>query len=211
MAQVFRAISIGFLLTLIAPAMHAQPAAFIEGTHFKEVRKAEPSEGKITVTEVFWYGCPHCYAFDPSVEEWKEDLAEDVEFERLPTALGRASGRIHVKAYFTAQALGVAESVHKAMFAAIHEKGQRLTSEAEISKVFEAVGVPPEDFTKAFNSFSVEGSTRRAERRIADLGIHSVPTVVVDGRWEVGAAMAGSFPTMIRIIDFLVAKARDAR
>src|SRR5476649_210386 len=34
--------------------------------------------GKIEVVELFWYGCPHCYAFEPVINPWVEKLPEDV-------------------------------------------------------------------------------------------------------------------------------------
>lgn len=199
------------VVLLVSPlACTAQPEAFIEGEHYKEVRNVEASaDGNIAVTEVFWYGCPHCYRFEPHLEEWRRTKAEDVTFERLPTALGRAEGRLHVRAYYTAQELEVTDAVHKRIFAAIHEQGRRLASEEELAGIFQQVGVEPETFRKTFNGFTVENRTRRSEKRISDFGIASVPTVVVDGRWQVGAGQAGSFEEMINIINFLVNKARS--
>lgn len=203
------------LFAMLLPlACTAQPEAFVEGEHYKTVRNVEEaSNDRIMVTEVFWYGCPHCFSFEPHIDRWKAERASDVDFERLPTALGRASGRLHVKAYFTAMTFDqeTADAVHRGMFSAIHERNQRLASKQEVAAVFEAAGVAPADFEKAFEGFTVENRTRRAEKRVADFGVASVPTVIVDGRWQVGAAQAGSFEQMVAIIDFLVNKARSQR
>jgi thiol:disulfide interchange protein DsbA len=40
--------------------------------------------GKIEVVELFWYGCPHCYAFEPTINPWAEKLPADVNFKRIP-------------------------------------------------------------------------------------------------------------------------------
>jgi thiol:disulfide interchange protein DsbA len=197
---------------VIPVACSAQPEAYVEGEHYKQVRNIEQSEGdSVRVTEVFWYGCPHCYRFEPHVREWKASAPDYVEFERLPTALGREAGRLQVKAFYAAGALDVQDEVHAAIFDAIHNKRRQLASEDALADIFEASGVSREDFKKAFNGFTVESRTRQAERRVSDFGISSVPTVIVDGRWQVGAGGAGSFEEMLAIVDFLVAKARSER
>ncbi|WP_420427798.1 thiol:disulfide interchange protein DsbA/DsbL [Algiphilus sp.] len=196
---------------LVSPlACTAQPETYVEGEHYKEVRNVETSEpGAIAVTEVFWYGCRHCYNFEPHINEWKRTKAEDVTFERLPTALGRSAGRLHVRAFYTAQELEVTDEVHGRIFNAIHQQGRSLASEDTLAGIFSQAGIEVDTFRKTFNSFTVENRTRRSEQRIADFGIASVPTVVVDGRWQVSAGQAGSFEEMISIINFLVDKARS--
>lgn len=196
---------------LIPVACSAQPEAFVEGQHYQEVRNVESRDGdQIRVSEVFWYGCPHCFRFAPHLREWKADLPGDVVFERLPTALGRAAGRPQVKAYFAAGELGVQEDVHMAIFDAIHNRGQRL-GEAELAALFEGAGVAREDFEKAFNSFTVENRTRRAEKRVSDFGVTSTPTMIVDGRWQIGAGNVNSFGELLDVVDFLIDKARRER
>ena len=40
--------------------------------------------GKIEVIEFFWYGCPHCYAMEPTVNAWLKTAPKDVVFKRVP-------------------------------------------------------------------------------------------------------------------------------
>ena len=197
---------------LVPVACSAQPEAYVEGEHYQQVRNVEQPEGDgVLVTEVFWYGCPHCFRFEPHVREWKASADDDVRFERLPTALGRQAGRLQVKAFYAAGELDVQDEVHAAIFDAIHNKRRQLASEDALAGVFQAAGVSRDDFEKAFNGFTVENRTRRAEKRVSEFGISSVPTVIVDGRWQVGAGSAGSFEEMIAIVEFLVDKARSSR
>ena len=69
------------------PASLAQPAAFKAGTDYIVLSKALPTEatkGKIEVLEFFWYNCPHCNAFEPSLSAWSKKLPKDVELRRVP-------------------------------------------------------------------------------------------------------------------------------
>ena len=43
-----------------------------------------PRTGKVEVIEFFWYGCPHCFAFEPTIEPWIAKLPADVHFRRVP-------------------------------------------------------------------------------------------------------------------------------
>ena len=47
--------------------------------------------GKIEVVEFFWYGCPHCYACEPAIEEWSKRLPNDVSFRKVHVPKRRAA------------------------------------------------------------------------------------------------------------------------
>lgn len=71
--------------------MSAQAAEPIEaGKQYVELTSAVPVAvpGKIEVVELFWYGCPHCYAFEPTINPWVEKLPSDVNFVRIPAMFG---------------------------------------------------------------------------------------------------------------------------
>ena len=41
---------------------------------YRELPSPQPTRtgDKIEVLEIFWYGCPHCYQFEPTIERWLE-------------------------------------------------------------------------------------------------------------------------------------------
>ena len=74
---------LGLVLALSMPVVWAQQA-FVEGQDFDRVAVEIPQKGdKINITEVFWYGCPHCFRFEPYVNRWKENLPADDVSDRL--------------------------------------------------------------------------------------------------------------------------------
>ncbi len=203
-------------LALLSFACSAQDAAsaFSEGQQYKKVREVQaPVDAKrIEVAEFFWYGCPHCYSFDPTIEAWKKTKAGDVDFVRYPNSLGRPEGQLHSKAFYTAEALNVFDAMHAALFAAIQKDRMPLSSEAQIQQVFNATtGVLPDVFRATFNGFAVDARARKADQLAQAYGITSVPTVVVGGKYITSAAMAGGASEAIRVIDFLVDKVRKER
>ncbi|TDU26720.1 thiol:disulfide interchange protein DsbA [Panacagrimonas perspica] len=204
-------------LSLLSFACTAQEkgAQYEEGKQFKEVKTvAKPVDPKrITVEEFFWYGCQHCFHFDPDIAAWVKKKPADVDFIRIPSSLGRPEGVVHQKAYYTAEALGVTEKIHKPLFDAIHEQHLPLMTPDSIGNFFNSqVGVLPDVFKSTFTGFAVDSRVRRADTLAKDYMIFSVPTVVVGGKYQVTAQMAGgTFADMLKVIDFLVEKVRSER
>lgn len=203
------------LLALLPLACSAaEDTAFKEGKHYKVVLSPQDpvDPKKVEVTEAFWYGCPHCFSFDPMIQAWREKAPSDVIFTRLPSTLGRADGEIHSRAFYVAEALGVSDKVHRALFEAIHvERKPTNTLEAVRALFATAAGVKPADFDQASSSFMVDSRVRRADTLIRAYGVTSVPSLIVDGRYITGAGMAGGNENTLKVVDFLVEKVRKDR
>ena len=184
---------------------------FVEGTHYEviatPIRTADPS--KIEVTEFFWYGCGHCYNFEPMITQWKKTLADDVAFVGSPAAWNKAM-ELHARAYYSAQVMGVMDTMHMAIFQAMNVDRQRLGSEDEIAALFAANGADEAEFRKAFNSFGVTSQARQANARARSAKITGTPELMVNGKYRIDTRKAGSQANMLKIADYLIAKERAA-
>ena len=160
---------------------------------------------KVEVIEFFWYGCPHCYSFEPSLANWLKSKPANVEFIRIPAVFSEQWGK-HAKAYYTAEALGVVDAVHADFFDAIQEKKQSLESEDDLAKFFAAHGVKEADFREAYNSFVVDTKLRQAPAVAAKYGITGVPAVIVNGKYRTHGTLAGSQEKMIDVMNLLIKK-----
>jgi len=188
-----------------------RPGSFQAGKHYKEIAPPQPVTGTgIEVLEVFWYGCPHCYDFEPTLARWQARQPEDVAFRRLP-AVFRPSWYLHAKAYYTAEALGVLDKIHALFFKALHVDKKTLDDEASLADFFAGFGVDKNEFSQVFNSFTVEGKVEQAKQAIQRFGIDGVPAVVVNGKYLTSASMAGSYDAVLTVVDFLVARERETR
>ncbi|MCS3902050.1 thiol:disulfide interchange protein DsbA [Methylohalomonas lacus] len=195
-------ITLFFALLLTAPL-----TASSQGNDgYKRLSKPQPTstaEDKVEVVEIFWYGCPHCYDFEPHLEEWLENKPDNVEFVRMP-AVFRQDWLPHAKAYYTAKELDAIDPIHGAMFAAIHEQGKRLASEAELKEFFVAQGIDADAFTKAYNSQSVESQLQRSLAMLRRYEVTGVPAVIVNGKYQTSGPMAGTYEGMIRVMNDLI-------
>lgn len=182
---------------------------FVEGQHYERISpavKTAQSEG-VEVVEVFWYGCPHCFDFEPHINEWVDNKAEDIHFKRMP-AIFNKNWVPHARAYYTAEILGVLDSIHPELFKALHVKRQRVMTEESLKQFFIDHGVSKEDFETTYNSFAVDTKTRQAMAATKNYGITGVPAIIVNGRYWTSARLTGDFDGMLKATDHLAAKER---
>ena len=171
----------------------------------------EPLNGKIEVVEVFNYVCPACAMFQPLVNAWKPRLPADVRFTYVPAAFGPRWDP-YVRAYYTAESMGVADRTHDAIFKAIHVdrklKGERgEDSPQDIAEVYAGFGVDEKQFVSTMSSFAVNAKFNRARQFIARAGANSTPMVIVNGKYRVKGR---SWEDLLRIADVLIAHERTA-
>jgi thiol:disulfide interchange protein DsbA len=180
---------------------------FIEGEHYqliaKPVRTADPS--KVEVTEVFWYGCPHCNTFRPVFDQWQKQLDDTVYSDKSP-AMWSKPMVVHARIFYTAKTLGILDDIHKEIFDAMHLQRKRLVKEAEIYTLFEKHGVSKEMFNKVFSSFGVNSLVQQADARARSYGITGTPEVIVNGKYRTSARMAGSTSNVFKVVEYLIEK-----
>lgn len=162
---------------------------------------------KIEVAEFFWYGCGHCYTFEPIVGEWKKTLTEDVVFRGVP-AMWNKPMQLHAQAFYAAEALKVGDVMHPALFSAMNVDRKRLNSESEVAELFTANGVSAEDFNKAFNSFGVGSQVRQADASARAAKITGTPSLMINGKYMISIRKAGGQTNMLKIADYLIEKER---
>jgi len=195
-------------MSLVAVTTQAQGENYVAGEHYDVISPAiRGSSEKIEVTEFFWYGCGHCYNFEPQLSQWKKGLSDDVLLKGSP-AMWNGLMEIHAKAFYAAEALGVLDKMHMPLFQALNVDRKRLATEGELADLFAANGVSAEDFTKAYNSFGVGSQTRQANARARAAKITGTPEMMVAGKYRISTRKAGSQANMLKIADFLIEKER---
>ena len=202
------------LVVMFASPLFAADEAKVykEGEHYDlitpAIRTADP--GKIEVVEFFWYGCGHCYNFEPVIGQWKKSLPADVDFKGSP-AVWAPQMELHSKMFYAAEVLGVSDTMHLILFQAMNVDRKRLTSEDEIAELFVANGVSKEDFSKAFNSFGVSSMVRQATARARAAKVSGTPEMMVAGKYRISTRKGFSQAEMLKVADFLIEKERAAK
>lgn len=184
---------------------------FSEGQHYDRLVPTQPTvggAGKIEVAELFMYGCPHCYALEPRINAWVETADPDLRFVRIPASFNLIA-QLHAKLYYTEEVLGrngVLDDparFHATVFREFHDRGNQLTSEASIQRLFQRFGVSEDEFSRTWNSFEVDQKLRVAGDLVRRYNITAVPTIVVNGKYRVSAATGAD---LFEIVDELTVR-----
>jgi len=181
-------------------------AGFDEGIEYKTVSPRVANhidEKKSEVVELFWYGCSHCFDFEPNLHKWLKAKPKNVNFVRIPAVFNKR-WELHARAYYTAEVLGVLDKIHQPLFDAMHLKKQKMATSGELAAFFVKHGVSKETFMETFNSFSVDSKVRRATDLTKRYGIDGVPTLVVNGKYRSTGSLAGGRENMLKVVDHLI-------
>jgi thiol:disulfide interchange protein DsbA len=203
----------GMGLALSGTQAAAQGTAPVEGTHYVKLAQPLPvtgADGKVEVIEFFWYGCPHCNQFEPMLDAWQKKLPADVVFRRVPVAFRPEPFTEHQKIYYTLEALGKVDDLHRKVFFAIHNERQRLDKPAEIAAWMGKNGLDAAKYTEMSNSFAVQTKLRQAKQLAEGYKIDGVPAMGVHGRFFTSGSLAGGNTQMLQVTEYLVGRLRKA-
>lgn len=188
---------------------HAQSPKIEEGFDYRilPVAQVVETKGKVEVIEFFWYGCPHCYDFEPELSAWLKRQPKDVSFRRVPVAF-RDDFMPHSQLFYALEAMGKGDALNEKVMYAMHKENKRLLTENEIADWVASQGIDRNSFLATYRSFAVI-SKARAARQIADsYRIDGVPTVVMQGRYVTSPSIAGTKAKAIAVMDYLEQKIR---
>jgi thiol:disulfide interchange protein DsbA len=187
---------------------------FNENQHFIRLVPTQPTVGgadKIEVAEFFWYGCPHCYTFEPYINGWAETKPANVRFVRIPAMWNRGL-ELHAQLFYTEEVLAAngkiknPEEFRDAIFVEYHRRGNRLSTKDAIQTLFARHDISADDFERAWSSFEVNQKMRVAADLARRYGIASVPMIVVNGKYRTSGQEAGSLDGLLDVINELVAR-----
>lgn len=179
-------------LALALPGLSHAQGGPVEGRQYVRLGQPLPTApGKIEVVEFFWYGCPHCYAFDPVLEAWVKQLPADVSFRRVHVGFN-AMVKLHQRLFFALEAMGKEAEVHDRVFNAFHKERLDLNDEKAIFELVARLGLDAAKFKDSFNSFGVQTKCLQAIKLSDAFRIDGVPALGVAGRFLTSPSMAGA-------------------
>jgi thiol:disulfide interchange protein DsbA len=199
------------LLTLfcLSGIVAAQGQKIEEGFDYRILPIAQPldSKGKVEVIEFFWYGCPHCYDFEPELISWVKRQPKDVVFRRVPVAF-RDDFMPHSQLFYALEAMGKGDAFNEKVMYAMHKENKRLLTEAEIADWVASQGIDRNTFLASYRSFAVVSKARTAKQLAEAYRIDGVPTIVMQGKYVTSPSIAGTKAKAIVVMDHLEEKIR---
>jgi thiol:disulfide interchange protein DsbA len=194
-----------FTAFIISTQVMAQQA-YVEGVDYKAISPTVKTNhpDKVVVTEIFWYGCPHCFRLEPYIEHWEKTISDRVVFQQVPSVLN-PSWSIHARTFYALKLMGVQQQVHKKLFDAIHVDRKRLNSIDQLASFVADQGLDEKLFRDSYVSFPVDTQIRKNTQSEKRYGHNGVPAIIINGKYLASGTMAGSNDRLIKIIDYLVA------
>ena len=203
------------VLAFAAALAVAVPASaqYTEGKEYLRYKQPFPVETgrKIEVIEFFSYGCPHCADLEPYMQAWLKKLPPDVQLRRVPVTFFQPWENL-AKVYYTLEAMGEDVKLTPDVFLAIH--GPSRTNLAQEDKFYEwaaSKGLDRKKVEDTYKSFGIAGKIGRAKQLAQAYNIQSVPTIIVDGKFQLTSGTAGGHPNVPATIDAAIAVARAER
>jgi protein dithiol oxidoreductase (disulfide-forming) len=197
----------------LAALLIATPALAQGNFQYTELKPTQPVETdgkKIEVVEFFWYGCIHCYNLEPVLETWLKKLPPDTQFRRVPAVFNQRWAHDAV-IYYTLEAMGLVDKLHRPLFDAIHRDKLDTANEKALTQFLQKHGVDPKKFLETMKSFGVQSKTRRAVQLTTAYKIDGTPAMAVQGRYTVSADQGRSREGMLETVNHLVEQVRKGK
>ena len=190
-------------------ASEKKQKSYIEGVHYVVLDEpvATRDNSKIEVVEMFSYGCPHCYEFEPLVKKWSKQQSSDIDFWFFP-AVWNEPMKLFAQAFYAAEELNITDKINAPLFTAVVIEQKSIRNGNDIINFFVEHGVDEDTFIEAFNSMAVESQVKQAELHVRDYKPAGAPEIVVNGKYRVDRMRAGGQEEMLAVVDFLINKER---
>ena len=190
-----------FLIIITSPNVFAQK--------YVQISTEKQQESKsIIIYEFFWYGCPHCYNLEPTMERIEADLDKDTKIVKLPVTL-RDSWIPHAKLYYALQQMGKIDEVHNLIFEEIHLEDNQLNTEQQMVDFLGKHGIDTNKFMEKYNSFGTEARIKKASNLAKKYQINSVPTIIVNGKYLTSGSYVSSYDELYSVINLLIERERN--
>ena len=159
------------------------------GQEYTVLDRPQPTDAgkKVEVTEFFGYFCPACNSFEPYLEAWIKKQGDRIVVKRVHVKFSDLMAS-QQKLYFTLEAMGKVDEYQLKTFNAYHIDRNRLSSDADVFRYVDKVGLDKKKFTDIYGSFAIQSKVNRAVQLMSDYKINGVPTVAIDGRFIVSPA-----------------------
>ena len=190
-----------FLILITSSNVYAQKYVQISTEKQKESKD-------IIIYEFFWYGCPHCYNLEPTMDRIEADLEKDTKVVKLPVAL-RDSWIPHAKLYYALKQMDKIDQVHNLIFEEIHLEDNRLNTEQQMIDFLGKHGIDTGKFIEKYNSFGTQARIKKASNLAKKYQIDSVPTIIINGKFLTSGSYVSSYDELYSVVNLLVERERN--
>lgn len=196
-----------FIVTGCVPES-GQASEFKEGTDYKVISPSIPvqaSADKVEVSELFWYGCPHCYHLEPTISKFLQKKPENVEFRRVPATLS-PRWAFHARLFYVGQMLDPdgSKHVHIKLFEALQKQHRKIDNDDALRRFFTGIGFSADQVNNALKSMELNAMMVHADEVGKMSKADSVPMIIINGKYLTSPSMVGNEERLLQVMDYLI-------
>ena len=176
---------------------------------YVQISTEKQQESKdVIVYEFFWYGCPHCFNLEPTIDRIESNLDSGAKVVKVPVAL-RDSWLPHAKLYYALKQMDKIDDIHNLIFEEIHLNDNRLDTEDLMVNFLGGVGIDTKVFLEKYNSYGTEARIKKSSNLARKYQITSVPTIIVNGKYLTSGSYVSSYDELYSVVNLLVERERN--
>ena len=204
-----RIFSVLMMVIFILSGCTQDNVPFKEGRHYSVIPKAKASSNKQTVLYISMT-CPHCYEFSKVFDDYANQIADDVQFERIPVLFNSPAMIGFVRLYATMRLLNVHDSLLLDAFEAIQiQKVPLQAKSVAIDWLVQNTNIDKASIENVYNSPQANQWMDMYNRSERLYQIRSIPVLIINGKYRVKLdSLAGEtneerLAELTLLIDFL--------
>lgn len=182
---------------------------FKAGEHYEVLSK--PATAKPEVKEFFSFYCPHCFSFEPIMDDIKKSMPKDAKFIKSHVNfMPRSNPEI---ANGLGKALAALELLKKenqgvpVLFKHLHVDRKPFKSMNDVRDILVTkANIEPKKYDSAYNNFMAAGRAKQMSTEQKTYDIRSVPTLVINGKFKVKAGAVKSEEEYVKLVNYLLSQ-----
>ena len=195
-----------FLLSFLFLLLSSQ---IVYAQKYVQISTEKQQESKdVIIYEFFWYGCPHCFNLEPTMDRIEADLEKGARIVKVPVAL-RDSWMPHAKLYYALKQMNKIDDIHNLIFEEIHLEDNRLNTEESMVEFLGKAGIDTKLFLEKYNSYGTEARIKKSSNLARKFQINSVPTIVVNGKYLTSGSYVSSYDELYSVVNLLVEREKN--
>ncbi|WP_017443875.1 thiol:disulfide interchange protein DsbA/DsbL [Gayadomonas joobiniege] len=180
---------------------------FKAGEHYEVLSK--PATAKPEVKEFFSFYCPHCFSFEPIMDDIKKSLPADAKFVKSHVDFMPRNNREVAeglgKSLAALELLKKEEDGVAVLFKHLHVDRKSFNSMNDVRSVLiQKADIEPSKYDNAYNNFMTAGRAKQMSNEQKSYKITSVPTLVINGKFKVKAGSVKSEKEYVELVNYLL-------
>ena len=182
------------------------------GTDFTIYPTARPTTAtpdRVEIVYFFWYGSPWAREIDRELRVWAKTRPYSVKLLPAPVIFNARHEIFGARVFFALDLLGKEEEISPLLLEAVSQKQLDFNSVPAVIQWMEQRGIPKKQFLDALDDPRTKAHTVHVKDVMKTYGVQSVPTVVINGKYNVRASNKVPPQRVLQVVKILTQRVSE--